>query len=219
LEGNKYPANWCILPELPEDDQWNFRCRRTAPMTRNVALTPGQESVNSQRRTFVGGALAALMAAPRLAIADDDKTEAPNDPFILLLQGIYQPVPAGTGPQSNLGLTTVNLNDSSYSTTQIYPVYGIGGNNGEDNLPKKAIGTFYVQFGGGGHCAYDLPGGDCAAIHRWRFHATRRRAAWTVFGRDVRAYNNRGERSLSSLSRWTQPHGGKATSSSERSVR
>ena len=135
-------------------------------MTRNVALTgpviPGQESANSKRRTFVGGALAALMAAPRLAVADDDKKETPNDPFILLLQGIYQPVPAGTGPQSNLGLTTVNLNDGSYSTTQIYPVYGIGGNNGEDNLPKRAIGRFYVQFGGGGHCAYDLPGGAIA---------------------------------------------------------
>jgi len=173
-------------------------------MTRNVALTPGQESVDSQRRTFVGGALAALMATPRLAIADDDKTEAPNDPFILLLQGIYQPVPAGKGPQSNLGLTTVNLNDGSYSITQIYPVYGIGGNNGEDNLAKKAIGSFYVQFGGGGHCAYDLPGGAIAMrFTGGGFTTTRRRAAWTVFGRDVRAYNNRGDGSLSSLSRWT----------------
>jgi hypothetical protein len=144
------------------------------------------------------------MATPRLAIADDDKTEAPNDPFILLLQGIYQPVPAGKGPQSNLGLTTVNLNDGSYSITQIYPVYGIGGNNGEDNLAKKAIGSFYVQFGGGGHCAYDLPGGAIAMrFTGGGFTTTRRRAAWTVFGRDVRAYNNRGDGSLSSLSRWT----------------
>jgi hypothetical protein len=47
-------------------------------MTRNLALTgpviPGQESANSKRRTFVGGALAALMAAPRLAVAYYDKT-------------------------------------------------------------------------------------------------------------------------------------------------
>jgi hypothetical protein len=134
-------------------------------MTRNEALTgpirPGQESVNTQRRMFVGGALAAIMATPRLAVADDDKTESPNDPFILLLHGIYQPVPAGSGPKSNLGLTSVNLNDGSYSTTQIYPVFGIGGNNGEDNLPNKPIGTFYVQFAGN-KCAYDLPGGSIA---------------------------------------------------------
>lgn len=83
-------------------------------------------------------------------------------PFIVLVHGIYQPVPPGSGPTSNLGLTSVNLNDGSHSATQIYPVYGIGGNNGEDNLPKKSIGTFYVQFGGGGHCAYDLPGGAIA---------------------------------------------------------
>ena len=49
------------------------------------------KSVNSQRRTFLGSALAALMAAPKLVKADDDKTESPNDPFILPLHGIYQP--------------------------------------------------------------------------------------------------------------------------------
>jgi hypothetical protein len=78
-----------------------------------------------------------------------------------MLHGIYQPVPAGSAPKSNLGLTTVNLNDGSYSTAQIYPAFGIGGNTGEDNLPKKPIGTFYVQFAGN-LCAYDLPGGSIA---------------------------------------------------------
>lgn len=121
---------------------------------------PGQEST-TPRRAFLGGALAAMMASARVVKAEDDKTESPNDPFILLLHGIYQPVPAGSGPQSNLGLTTVNLNDGSYSTTQIYPVFGIGGNTGEDNLPNKPIGTFYVQFAGD-KCAYDLPGGSIA---------------------------------------------------------
>lgn len=128
-------------------------------MTENDALmTP---TVHPQRRTFIGGALAALLASPKLVKAADDKTESPNDPFLLLLHGIYQPVPAGSGPKSNLSLTSVNLNDGSYSTTQIYPVFGIGGNNGEDNLPKNPIGTFYVQFGGD-KCAYDLPGGSIA---------------------------------------------------------
>jgi hypothetical protein len=53
----------------------------------------------------------------------------------------------------------VNLSDGSYSVTKIYPVFGI---DGTDEDKKKAIGNFYVQFGGGGHCAYDLPGGAIA---------------------------------------------------------
>jgi hypothetical protein len=84
--------------------------------------------------------------------------DAPNDPFILLLTGVYQPVPVGHGPANNLGLSVVNLSDGSYSVTQIYPVFGIEGTN-EDK--KKAIGTFYVQFTGS-LCAYDLPGGALA---------------------------------------------------------
>ena len=87
--------------------------------------------------------------------ADDEST--PNDPFILLLKGIYKPVPAGQGPADNLGLTTVNLSDGSYSSTQIHPISGVDGANDQ----KKAIGTFYVKFGGG-LCAYSLPGGALA---------------------------------------------------------
>jgi hypothetical protein len=66
-------------------------------------------------------------------------------------------VPAGQGPADNLGLTTVNLSDGSYSRTQIFPIFGVDGANDQ----KKAIGTFYVKFGGG-LCAYSLPGGALA---------------------------------------------------------
>jgi hypothetical protein len=86
-----------------------------------------------------------------------DYEGTPNDPFILLLQGIYQPVPIGKGPLHNLGLTTVNLSDGSYSKTRIYPIFGVDGANDQ----KKAIGSFYVQFAGS-LCAYDLPGGSIA---------------------------------------------------------
>jgi hypothetical protein len=111
---------------------------------------------NKQRRMFLGGALTALLASSsRRAMADYEST--PNDPFILLLHGIYQPVPIGKGPGDNLNLTTVNLSDGSYSTTHIYPIYNVDGAND----PKKAIGTFYVQFAGN-KCAYDLPGGSIA---------------------------------------------------------
>jgi hypothetical protein len=118
-------------------------------------IKPGNAPINKQRRTFIGGALAALLASPRRVMADNEGT--PNDPFILLLTGIYQPVPTGQGPAHSLGLTSVNLSDGSYSKTQIYPIFGVDGANDQ----KKAIGTFYVQFGGS-LCAYDLPGGAIA---------------------------------------------------------
>ena len=114
----------------------------------------GPEPINRQRRTFIGGAVGALLASSQWAMADDESY--PNNPFILLLTGIYQPVSIGQGPANNLGLT-VNLNDGSYSRTTIYPIFGVDGANDQ----KKAIGTFYVQFAGS-LCAYDLPGGAIA---------------------------------------------------------
>jgi hypothetical protein len=122
-------------------------------------LGSGQEPINKQRRTLIGGALAALLASPRAIMAED--TDAPNNPFILLLNGIYQPVPAGQGPESNLGLTTVNLSDGSYSKTQIYAVFGISSSTNDDKHEGNAIGTFYVSLKT--HlCAYQLPGGAIA---------------------------------------------------------
>lgn len=113
------------------------------------------QPINKPRRMFVGGAVAALLASSRRVMADAEHD--PNDPFILLLTGIYQPVPLGQGLPGNLGLTTVNLSDGSYSKTQIYPIFGVDGANDQ----KNAIGTFYVQFAGS-LCAYDLPGGAIA---------------------------------------------------------
>jgi hypothetical protein len=124
--------------------------------TSSKQIKPGSGlgPINKQRRTFIGGAVAALLASTRL-IAEEEG--APHNPFILLLHGIYQPVPIGEGPEDNLGLTTVNLSDGSYSRTKIYPIFGVDGANDQ----KKAIGVFYVQFGGN-LCAYDLPGGAIA---------------------------------------------------------
>jgi len=77
----------------------------------------------------------------------------PDDSFVLLLKGLYQPVVHAP----NLGLSTVDLDDGSYSTTQIYPVSGIPGNK----TGKKAVGNFYVQLNGD-LCAYHIPGGSFA---------------------------------------------------------
>ena len=137
----------------------------------------GQEPTNVERRTLIGAGLAALLTAAcssptenraqllsssGLATADerddgpDGGRSVPNDPFILLLKGLYQPVPKGSG-QHNFGLTTVDLDDGSYSKTRIYPIFGIRGSAHQD----KSIGTFYVSLATG-RCAYDLPGGAIA---------------------------------------------------------
>jgi hypothetical protein len=75
--------------------------------------------------------------------------------------GIYKPVEAGNGPEDNLGLTKVDLNDGSYIKVNMYPVSGLAWIPGNKNA-GKAIGTFYVQMEGS-LCAYDLPGGSFSA--------------------------------------------------------
>ncbi len=104
------------------------------------------------RRTAIGAAGSALLGVllfPGRVMAQGKAV--PNDPFVLLLKGLYQPVVHGP----NLGLSMVNLSDGSYSTTKIYPVSGVPGN---DNV-NKSIGDFYVQFNGD-LCAFHIPGGS-----------------------------------------------------------
>jgi hypothetical protein len=124
--------------------------------TRHSQSGNGPEPTNLQRRTLLGGALAALLSSSARVMAEPED-ERPNNPFILLLKGIYRPVPAGHGPADNLGLSSVNLSDGSFSKTRIYPIFGISERPDQD----RPIGTFYVQFGGN-LCAYDLPGGALA---------------------------------------------------------
>ena len=103
------------------------------------------------RRKAIGGGLVALSALFLPGVVNAQGKAVPNDSFVLLLKGLYQPVVHGP----DLGLSTVNLSDGSYSTTKIYPVNGIPGNTNEN----KPIGDFYVQFAGE-LCAYHIPGGS-----------------------------------------------------------
>jgi hypothetical protein len=93
--------------------------------------------------------LVTLLARPDLAIARGKLA----NPFGLLLRGRYKPVVNGP----DLGLSTVDLSDGSYSKTKIYPAFGIAGHT---NV-LKPIGDFYTQFTGN-LCAYDIPGGAIA---------------------------------------------------------
>lgn len=116
--------------------------------------------VVSRRKILVGGAggaLALLVPSPLRVMAKE--RGLPNDPFIVLLKGVYRPVPLSQGPDDNLGLSKVNVGDGSYFTTKIYPVFGVP----ESSKQDRAIGNFYVQFEGSPQlCAYDLPGGAIA---------------------------------------------------------
>ena len=114
-----------------------------------IASITDQTLVN--RKTAIGGGLVALTA---LVLPGQVRAQAktqPDNSFVVLLKGLYQPVAHGP----NLGLSMVDLNDGSYSTTRIYPVQGTPGSRN----PNKPVGDFYVQFNGN-LCAYHIPGGS-----------------------------------------------------------
>src|SRR5438309_12001395 len=89
---------------------------------------PGQEPTNVERRTLIGAGLAALLTAACSSTTEngaqrpsssglltaegrdegtDEGRSVPNDPFIILLKGRYQPVPKGSARQ-HCGRTTVD---------------------------------------------------------------------------------------------------------------
>jgi len=117
---------------------------------------PTNQGVITRRAAIgaaLGGAFVTLLDVPELAMAAENAPKAPKAPLVLLLKGLFSPVVNGP----DLGLSTVDLSDGSYSTTKIYPVIGTPGHT---NV-LEAIGDFYVQFTGM-LCAYDLPGGAIA---------------------------------------------------------
>ena len=111
------------------------------------------------------GAMITLLPAPVQAagMSSADRGGRLGDTFSILLSGPYKPVVHAP----DLGLTTVDLNDGSYSKTKIFRVSGLPeedrGHGDRDSDKDKPIGTFYVQFTGS-LVAYDLPGGAISMV-------------------------------------------------------
>src|SRR5207244_13126209 len=77
------------------------------------------------------GTLIALLSFPGQAVG-----QLPNDPFVILLNGIYQPVVHGL----NLGLAQVNLSAGTYGNIDMYRVSGLSYNRG------NATGNFHARL-------------------------------------------------------------------------
>ena len=109
---------------------------------------------------------AEALARPAWARSPQDQDGLPADTFSILLSGPYKPVTRCP----DLGLANVNVCDGTFTTTKIFPVFGLpdvdrdkgdrtNRSNGRSGDAERAIGNFFV---GGGKAAYDLPGGALA---------------------------------------------------------
>ena len=78
---------------------------------------------------------------------------APSNPFVTLLEGIYEPVAA----VPDLGLSR-DINNASVLKIAIFNI-----DSGIPSPTDKVAGTFYVQFPVGDLCAYDFPKGKILA--------------------------------------------------------
>ena len=123
----------------------------------DTEVMEGSQTTNRaliSRRTAIGGAiggaLVTLIGRPDLATAQRRQLAQPAD-LVLLLRRLYKPVVNAP----DLGLSTVDVNDGSYTKTKIYPVFGTPGHTDV----SKAMGDFY---GAESLCAYDIPGGTIA---------------------------------------------------------
>jgi hypothetical protein len=116
-------------------------------------------------------ALAHALTLPESARSPLDRGGGLGNRFSVLLSGLYKPVTKCP----DLGLSTVNVCDGSYSTTKIYPISGLPvGQSDQFNQGNRptdfhcetanAIGDFYVAIGGMSPVAYDLPRGTLSMV-------------------------------------------------------
>src|SRR5438093_6161926 len=106
-----------------------------------------------KKLTFAALAATLLFQTPTTQAGDKGKAVPPSNPFVVLLEGTYEP--AGVVP--DLGLDLPNLNNGRYKTVPIYNL-----DSGVPGPTDEAVGTFYA-LGGEGLVAYDLHKGALTA--------------------------------------------------------
>src|SRR6476660_275739 len=92
--------------------------------------------------TFAAVALTLVFHAPIMRAGDHSQPAAPSNPFVTLLEGIFEPVPA----VPDIGLSQ-DINDLPLLKKGFFYVFC--------NVPgptDKVAGTFYVQFPVGDLC-------------------------------------------------------------------
>jgi hypothetical protein len=102
--------------------------------------------------TFAALAAMLLFQTQITRAGDHGKPVAPSNPFVTLLEGIFEPV----AEVPDLGLAR-EINDGTVAKITIYNV-----DSGIPGPTEQVAGTFYVQLGGD-LCAYEFPKGNLLA--------------------------------------------------------
>ena len=98
-------------------------------------------------------AVARLFQPPTIQAGDHGKPVAPSNPFVTLLEGIYEPV----AHVPDLGFCR-DINNGFVIKVSIFNI-----DSGIPSPTDKVAGTFYVQYPVGDLCAYDFPKGKILA--------------------------------------------------------
>ena len=110
----------------------------------------GQRTKSLVRASLLIGTLAALLSFTAKA---KDHPVAPSNPFVTLLEGIFEPAP----DVPDLGFSQ-DINNGSVLKIGIFNI-----DTGIPSPTDNVAGTFYVQFPVGDLCAYDFPKGTILA--------------------------------------------------------
>ena len=103
--------------------------------------------------TFAALAATLLVQTPIGRADNNGRPVAPSNPFVTLLEGIYEPV----AEVPDLGLSG-DIDNGSVLKIGIFNI-----DSGIPSPSDKVAGTFYVQFPVGDLCAYDFPKGKILA--------------------------------------------------------
>src|SRR5438874_207831 len=189
---------------------------RTDPMIKLFNQSIGRLRLTKTKSLILApllvGALVTLLSAPVQAAGPSplDRGGLPADTFSILLEGPYKPVVHGP----DLGLTTVDLSDGSYSTTKIFAVSGLPeevirhGNGPNEESDRKLLHAVRWQFSR----LRPTRGRDSDGFHGQQCSKCSRRAGWDVHCRNLRTRHTGGDWDLSVFCRWSQYHGGCAAS-------